>query len=243
MKDELAWARVLLLFEGIGVKTADKIVAQINSAATFEEAINLVLRNGFKQNKYHPALAKLADILEIIGNQQSSIPERVEKLLEYYAPILKNKFDDWNQRFNDLQAMQKIVDRYDSLEDLLAEFSIEPISATWQTTTAMNGQSTTVTLSTIHSAKGLEWDCVYLFGLIDGVLPISFSLNDPDRIEEEQRLFYVAITRAKKKLFLSANQEGNGMGNIGFNKVSRFLDSAEVLSKLNQDMHLDYEPI
>jgi DNA helicase-2/ATP-dependent DNA helicase PcrA len=98
-----------------------------------------------------------------------------------------------------------------------------------------------LTLSTIHSAKGLEWECVFLIGLIDGILPVSFSLEDDNRIEEEHRLFYVGLTRAKSRLFLSLHHEGNGMGMTGYNKVSRFLESRDVLTKLDQDIHIDYD--
>jgi superfamily I DNA/RNA helicase len=87
-------------------------------------------------------------------------------------------------------------------------------------------------LSTIHSAKGLEWECVFLISLTDGVLPVSFALDHEDEIEEEQRLFYVAITRARKHLFLSLHHEGTRGGITQFNKVSRFLDTPNVLSKL-----------
>ena len=72
-------------------------------------------------------------------------------------------------------------------------------------------------------------------GLVEGVLPVSFSLDKEDSIEEEHRLFYVGITRAKSRLYLSAHYEGTFMGQNQFNQISRFLDSENVLSKLKQE--------
>ena len=94
-------------------------------------------------------------------------------------------------------------------------------------------------LSTIHSAKGLEWDCVFLIGLVEGVLPVSFSLGDEEGIEEEHRLFYVALTRAKKHLYLAVHYENHGFSYNQFNQISRFIDSPEVLSRLEQKAGLN----
>jgi len=78
----------------------------------------------------------------------------------------------------------------------------------------------------------LEWGAVYLIGAIDGVLPSNMTLDNDDEIEEEHRLFYVAVTRAKKHLFLSMHKMGRNMGVTQFNAPSRFVSAPNVLEKL-----------
>ncbi len=92
-----------------------------------------------------------------------------------------------------------------------------------------------VILSTVHSAKGLEWDFVFVLALVDGSFPVSYALNDDESIEEERRLLYVAVTRARKKLFLSMHNEGRNGGISTFNRLSRFINEAKVLAKLETD--------
>ncbi len=103
----------------------------------------------------------------------------------------------------------------------------------------MHEEDKPLTLSTIHSAKGLEWDDVFVIGLIDGVFPVSFALSDDGEIEEEHRLFYVAVTRAKNNLLLSLTHESSRGGLSQFNKISRFVDYPNVLSKLEKQAIFD----
>jgi DNA helicase-2/ATP-dependent DNA helicase PcrA len=155
--------------------------------------------------------------------------------MDYYLPLMKERFDDWHIRMNDLEALRQISSRYDSVGELLADFAIEsPERGVWNVAPEGKGTERPLTLSTIHSAKGLEWDSVFLIGLVDGVLPSSFALDSVEDIEEESRLFYVGITRAKNRLYLSLNHEGTRGGITQFNKMSRFLDCANVIGALDR---------
>jgi DNA helicase-2/ATP-dependent DNA helicase PcrA len=119
------------------------------------------------------------------------------------------------------------------VEELLADFAIEaPDRALRQENQAVPEEAKPLVLSTIHSAKGLEWTAVFVIGLADGCLPVSFTLHDEHEIEEEHRLFYVAITRAKKYLFMSFPYESNEGGKYQFNTISRFIKSPDVSSRL-----------
>ena len=240
--DEISWSRLLTLIEGIGPRTASKIISDIDTCKTLPEITKNVLRGAYSQHKYGRSLDKLADALDKAANSTGTLESKVDKICDYYDPILKERFDDWNQRINDLQALKQISQRYSSLQDFLAEFCLEPPDyGVAKAGSRTPDDEKPLTLSTIHSAKGLEWECVFLIGLIDGILPVSFSLEDESRIEEEHRLFYVGLTRAKSQLYLSVHHEGNGIGMNGFNKVSRFLESGEVLRRLDQDIHMDYD--
>lgn len=241
-RDEISWTRILTLIEGIGPRTAAKIIAAMEAHPAAGGIATGVLRTAFAAAAYGPRLERLAETLERARSSDAGICGRIDIMLKYYEPLFNDRFDDWNQRINDLEALRGISDRYTSLEDFLAEFSLEPPEyGTSRAASRDPDEEKPLTLSTIHSAKGLEWECVYLIGLIDGVLPVSFSLEDQDRIEEEHRLFYVGLTRAKTRLYLAVHHEGNGIGMNGFNKISRFLDCPEVLSRLDRDVRLDYD--
>jgi DNA helicase-2/ATP-dependent DNA helicase PcrA len=233
-KDELAWNRVLMLIEGIGPKTAGKISGEILACSNLSDIIESIFTK-YNEYKYSEGLAKLGSVLKVSYNELLNVGEQFEAVLNYYTPILKDKFDDWHLRLNDLETLREISMRYNSLEELLVDFAIEPPERGIRAVgPSLPEEEKPLILSTIHSAKGLEWEVVFLIGLIDGVLPVSFALNDQEDIEEEHRLFYVGITRAKNYLFLSLHHEGTEGGINQFNKISRFIDIPNVLSKLER---------
>lgn len=242
-KDEIAWHRVLMLIEGIGPKTADKFNNSIMSFDSLEE----IKLNAFKEAKITKSsrgLARLKKLIESVNKDHLNPGNLYELCLDYYLPILREKFDDWHIRVNDLDALKLIAQRYDSLDDFLGDFAIEPPNSSgWRKDPATPLESKPLVLSTIHSSKGLEWDTVYLIGLVDGILPISFALNSEEEIEEESRLFYVAITRAKNRLFMSLNQEGTRNGMTQYNKISRFIDSPEILRHIDQELVIDEDAV
>jgi DNA helicase II / ATP-dependent DNA helicase PcrA len=234
-KDELAWNRVLMLIEGIGPKTADRLVEEILACSGLGEIIERFSGKGWKGYRYHDGLSKLLSVLQFISGDTLDVGEQLGVILEHYHPILRDRFDDWHLRTNDLNTLRQISMRYESMEDFLTDFSIEPPErGVWRVEPSTQEEERPLTLSTIHLSKGLEWEVVFLMGLMDGVLPVSFSLDSEEEIEEEQRIFYVAVTRAKNHLFLSLHHEGMRGGIIQFNKVSRFVDVPNVLVKLEQ---------
>jgi DNA helicase-2/ATP-dependent DNA helicase PcrA len=176
-------------------------------------------------------------LIESLSDEKARVGDKFEAAFDYYSPILKLKFDDWNTRVNDLETLKKISYRYDSLEDLLSDFAIELPDS--HGSSHQSEHKKQPTLSTIHSAKGMEWEAVFLIGLIDGVFPVSFSLGDDESIEEERRLFYVGLTRAKDHLFITFHHENNRGSMNQFNKVSRFIDNSNIMSRLEQKLLKD----
>ncbi|MFA6079108.1 MAG: ATP-dependent helicase [Candidatus Omnitrophota bacterium] len=234
-KDELSWMRIFMLIEGIGQKGAEKLVNEIMQHTSIENMAEALIKKCEKPSHSSRGLKRLASSLRGSATFKLSPGAQYSLMLDYYAPLLKDKFDDWHIRINDLEALRQITEKYDSLETLLADFAIEPPDrGVWGVEGRIHPSDRPLTLSTIHSAKGLEWKNVFLIGLIDGLLPISFALNNDREIEEECRLFYVAVTRAKDNLFLSLHHEGMRGGISQFNKVSRFVDAPGVLSRLDQ---------
>ncbi len=240
-KDEIAWNRTLTLIEGIGPKTADKMLDGVLGASTLSDIAESLSGERSGPAKSSKGLARLKSFLRSAKDRALHPGALYDLTLDYYAPILKEKFDDWPLRSNDLEALRQIASRYDSLEELLADFAIEPPDRSVAEVGAVSkDEERPLVLSTIHSSKGLEWDTVYIIGLMDGALPISFALNDAEDIEEESRLLYVAITRAKNSLFLSLNHEGTRGGVTQLNRISRFIDLPNVMACLDQESGMEY---
>ncbi len=232
-KDELAWNRALMLIEGIGPKISGRILKEITTCSSPQEIFEKVFYKYQKGYSYSEGLARLENALKTASDETLVVGDKFDIILDYYNPILEDKFDDWHLRANDLETLRQISMRYDALEELLADFAIEPPErGIWRVEPSTPEEEKPLTLSTIHGAKGLEWECVFLIGLMDGVLPVAFALDDEDEIEEENRLFYVGVTRAKNRLFLSLHHEGTRSGITQFNKISRFLGVPNVFTKL-----------
>lgn len=224
IKDELAWARSFMVLAGVGAKTAEKLIEEISSMNGFDEVIDHL--SSVKQVK------GLASLLREASKEELTVMDLLDIVLDYYFPILKDNYDDWSVRINDLEVIKEIGGKYSSLDDFLADFAIDRPEKGTADTASLENESP-VTLTTIHSAKGLEWDIVFLMNVAEGSLPISFALNSDEEVEEEHRLFYVAVTRARKKLLLSYPFESKRGFERYMNQVSRFVDAPNVTSRLN----------
>ena len=224
--DQVSWLRALLLIPKIGPKTAEKIIQAIVEKKGLEELLD----------KY-AELRELFEIFKKVDCQHSGPSEIIEKFLKYYQPLLKIKYDDFNKRLNDLDSLLRIAERYKSVEQFLVDMALEPPERAMVEAAKKDRSDSPLTLSTIHSAKGLEWHTVFLIYVAEGHLPSYLSLETEDEIEEERRLFYVASTRAKVNLFLlkphidrSPRSFMDGGGSV-FTQVSRFLEQGDLLNK------------
>ena len=219
-KDVVSWYRILLLHEGIGPKTAQKILDDLATARLTIKA-NPENVNGFS---YNDRIVKLFQLLYNIHTKNDSPTEKLELVLEYYYPIFKTNYDDFNKRKKDLEIFQNIAENYRSLDSLLADMAIEPIIDSVIDVEATDKEDEYLTLSTIHSAKGLEWHSVFIIHAVEGFFPSSRSYDNIETLEEERRLMYVASTRAKQNLFVTypMNLYDREAG-ITLSKPSRFI--------------------
>jgi DNA helicase-2/ATP-dependent DNA helicase PcrA len=182
-----AWQRVLVNVPGIGPKSAQKIhhAAMINDQAYLKA-----------QRSKRPQLGELLRVLDTLRTQVMRPSTAITFVLEYYLPIMKDKFpDDYPRREAGLEELTQISLGYDDIPAFLGDLSLDSPDAEEQTERA-------VTLSTVHSAKGLEWDAVLVIDLVEDRFPSRHALNDSDDFEEERRLLYVACTRARDSLTL-----------------------------------------
>ena len=226
-KDELAWHRVLMLIENVGPKTTESIIASIMKSG-WEEALSKRER-GYR---YSSGISRLLSSLK--RAREKGLPDMLDTLISYYRPILELRYDDYQRRLGDLDSLRQIAGRYRDLERLLLDLvAIEPAERGIDEVRSFYHDERPLVLSTIHSAKGLEWEVVFIIGVSDGALPISHSHEAEDELEEERRLLYVATTRAKRRLFLSLHHEGYRGGITIYNRLSRFLQEPSVLNRLD----------
>jgi|YelNatPaOPRAMG01_1025707.scaffolds.fasta_scaffold00440_31 DNA helicase-2/ATP-dependent DNA helicase PcrA len=233
-KDVVSWYRVLLLHEGVGPKTAQKIL----DALSFSE---LTLKaNPYKTTefKFAETITNLFQILYKIHTEKLLPSEKAQLVIDYYYPIFKDKYDDFNKRKKDLDIFLNITGNYKSLDSFLADMAIEPIIDSVVDISAEEKENEFVTLSTIHSAKGLEWHSVFIIHAVEGFFPSSRSAENMESLEEERRLMYVAATRAKQNLFITypMNIFDREAGTT-LSKPSRFI--SEIDSELAEGWLLD----
>ncbi|MGA1870151.1 MAG: ATP-dependent helicase [bacterium] len=198
--DAVSWHRILKLVYGIGEITAKKIISTINR---YDGQLNF---SEYSKNKFYGELVKLKAVIEEIVDQDSKIPNKIEIIKAYYAPILKSQETDYKIRLLDIDFLYNLGGKYDSLEKFLSDFALDPPSNKFQNYNQPlidETEDKPLTLSTVHSAKGLEWHSVFIPHLLDGLFPSVRSMNNMEELEEERRLFYVACTRAKEQLYLT----------------------------------------
>ncbi|MGH7147016.1 MAG: ATP-dependent helicase [Nitrospiraceae bacterium] len=218
--DTVSWHRVLMLVEGVGPKKAQGLLAAlVKSDKPFQTLRDVTGRSS-------QGLKNLADTLEILTGAEDRRPAHlVSHAYEYYLPILKEQYDDYPKRTRDLDHLHTIAEGYPGVDEFLADLALEPPDGSAVGVDAPDRDDERLVLSTIHSAKGLEWQCVFVIWVVDGRFPSVYSFVADDELEEERRLFYVAVTRAKRYLYLTypINVFDKGSGML-LSKPSRFLD-------------------
>jgi len=221
--DRISWYRILLLIEKIGPKSAQKIFETIIKE---KSGYTGLLSAGIDRIK---GLDRLMDLFSTLDTHPMSIAEIGKTIIDYYLPILKETYDDHPRRARDLEHLTEIMDRYKSLDQFLTDMALEPPNISFENS-LYDSDSTPdrLILSTIHSAKGLEWHTVFVIWALDGRFPSVHTLHKEEELEEELRLMYVAATRAKEKLFFTypGDVYDRSTGLI-LNRPSRYLDGIE----------------
>jgi DNA helicase-2/ATP-dependent DNA helicase PcrA len=229
--DRISWYRILLLIEKVGPKTAQRIYA-----ATVNEKSGYTGLLSAKIGRIK-GLDRLKKLISTLDTHPMSIAEMGETIINYYMPILKNRYDDHPRRAKDLEHLVEIMVRYKRLDQFLADMALEPPNTSFENSLyadAGASNSDRLILSTIHSAKGLEWHSVFVIWALDGRFPSVHALHKEEELEEELRLMYVAATRAKENLFFTypGNIYDRSTGLV-LNRPSRYLDNMpdEILEK------------
>ena len=195
-KDEISWNRIFFLTEGIGKKGAEeliKVIRESDEIEVLEKKIEDIKINskGLKNFKNQLGLIKKIKNLKI--------SEGIDLILiSFYSEYLKKKYKDDVERKQDIEALKEIADMYSSLTDFLSEATLHE-----HTKGEIKQKENYIVLSTIHQAKGLEWKFVFIIGVCDNHFPYISAKNDITALEEERRIFYVGVTRAKEDLYIT----------------------------------------
>jgi DNA helicase-2/ATP-dependent DNA helicase PcrA len=225
--DTLSWFRALKLLDGVGDATVNQILEHLGvelkefRATKSKEGLFRRLHRFPARTGYKEQLAQLARLLLRLVEEKSPSAQ-LSAVLRFYRPILKARYDDYPRRGRDLEHLQGIAKRYKSSAELLADVALDPIDTAAAEAAKGGGY---VTLSTVHSAKGLEWDALFVIWMTDGWFPSSRSYDEFEDLEEERRLLYVAATRARRHLyFVSPLSAQRGAEGDFPPAVSRFLE-------------------
>lgn len=224
-RDSVSWNRLLLLIEGVGPRTSQEIIRAVGASDPRRDGFWEGLRPFAKGHRYSPRIEELCGLFEKLSQTSGSPAEHVAWVSHYYLPLLKQRYDDYPKRLKDLEHLQVIADRYRETGLLLNDLALEPPNESVSDVEAADSEDEKLVLSTIHSAKGLEWHTVFILWALDGRLPSLYAFMMEEELEEERRLFYVAATRAKENLFITYPIRifDRGTGSV-LSRPSRFVE-------------------
>ena len=202
--DELAWKRVLQLYDKIGKITANKIWGFISNqkeplqSVYSEDLLKCVTKSAT------PGLLKFRDALKDILDlyQDNGTVKIIDVILDSgYREYMQEKYTDTSSREEDLNQLGNFSTKFDSMEEFLSELSLLTNMTEENDTYSSGENNDRILLSSIHQAKGLEWSTVFIIWCSEGMIPLTRALKEAGGEDEERRLFYVAITRAKDQLY------------------------------------------
>jgi DNA helicase-2/ATP-dependent DNA helicase PcrA len=200
-RDRAAGFRLLQLLPGIGPGTAGKLL----DAAVGSLSPLLALADAEPPPKAAKAWPVFGALLRLLGEGRAGWPAELDRVRQWYEPLAEHIHEDWAVRLQDLLQLQQIAMGFPSRERFLTELTLDPPEATSEAAPPLKDEDYLI-LSTIHSAKGQEWKRVHVLNVVDGGIPSDLSMGTPAEIEEERRLLYVAMTRARDELHLIVPQ-------------------------------------
>jgi DNA helicase II / ATP-dependent DNA helicase PcrA len=196
-RDRVAGFRVAQLLPGVGPKVAETIVA---AAAADDGFVTMAaLSTPARAREGFPAFA---DLMRRLASRAAPWPAEIGDAVAWLSPLLEARYDDARIRMGDLEALERIAASFPSRERFLSELALDPPDTTSDEAGPPLRDEDFLILSTIHSAKGQEWRSVFVLNCVDGCIPSDLATGSSEEIEEERRLLYVAMTRAKDELAL-----------------------------------------
>jgi DNA helicase-2/ATP-dependent DNA helicase PcrA len=200
-QDAASWNRILQLLHGIGPKTASDLIAWVTEG---DDDPFVLGEDGPFSKRYIGDLKKLFQLLRTIRDPDMPLVEQVEATIDYYRPVFEDEYyEDYPKREPDLEHFITLAEGYETRQSFLSSLALDPIELTALDQDEAEDDEPPLTLSTIHSAKGLEFHTVFIIRALEGNLPSRYALKEEGGVDEELRLFYVAATRAEENLFIS----------------------------------------
>jgi DNA helicase-2/ATP-dependent DNA helicase PcrA len=229
-RDEVSWYRILMLMPGIGDVTARAIMESMADRAWDPDAFAHFAPPPRARDAHRELAALLRRLRRSRRGEQGSnagVGEDIDEIRALYDKVLAERYDRSEPRLADLDQLRVIAGGYPSRSAFLAAIALEPPSSTQDLGDGGDSEDDALVISTVHSAKGKEWDAVFVIWAVDGWFPSSRSLADEDQLEEERRLMYVAMTRARNHLAVTyplnvyATRRGS---DYSIDQLSRFID-------------------
>jgi DNA helicase-2/ATP-dependent DNA helicase PcrA len=241
-RDEVAWFRVLQLLEGIGPASARRLMealavrhlgpdggSPLSRMRAVAAAVPITARGGF---------AELRSAFEDCSNGDLPVAAQVERVRGFCEPVFERLYPESSSRIRDVEQLEQLAARSPSRARFLSDLALDPPSSTEDLAGAPLLDEDYLILSTIHSAKGCEWAIVHVIHAADGMIPSDLATGDQEQIEEERRLLYVALTRARDALHvyfpLRYYRRPGLQDSHGFAQLTRFLPE-EVRSLFDRD--------
>ena len=200
--DEVAWYRLLRLHHNIGPTRAKALLEAVQPSETDALSRWAELVAAAPPNTRTELSASLSGLLEARSDEAAGL--RAASVLRAIRPLLENRYDDAGARLADLDRLVDTASMIDDLAMWLADLTLDPPVSGGDLAGPPHLDEDYLVISTIHSAKGLEWPVVHIPHVVDGAIPIDMALSTPEGLDEERRLFYVAVTRARDELHLYA---------------------------------------
>jgi DNA helicase-2/ATP-dependent DNA helicase PcrA len=244
-RDEIAFKRLVRMLPGVGPASAERIWASVAAipqeelAADFAAGLVRLKVPAKALNAWGQLAATLGELAP--GGELASPAQMVQTILEAgYREYLATEYENAAQRREDLEVLQSFARQFESAAEFLDQLALLTNMET-ESVSASRESTDLVTLSSVHQAKGLEWVIVFVVWMTEGMFPSARSLDSEEGVEEERRLFYVAVTRARDALFLTYPQLRLGGGSYGgdpFQRPSRFL--GEIPAKALETYEVEY---
>ncbi len=253
--DELAWFRVLQLLEGVGAATARRVMGELGIGEAGEPNVTPLARllaaaprvpaaarpelGGLRS-----ALAECADG-SLPGGATPPPAVQVERLRQWLGPVIERTYDHAAARQADLRQLEGVAAGAPSRSRFVSDLTLDPPSSTSELAGPPLVDEDWLVLSTVHSAKGGEWEVVHVLHASDGMFPSDMATGDPEGIEEERRLLYVAVTRARSGLEVNVplryHHRKRPLADAhSYAQVSRFLSPA--VRTLMDEVHAEGRP-
>lgn len=197
-RNSLAAFRVLQLLPGMGPVNARWTLDALNEAGGSIKALAGIKVTSQSERDFR----RLAELMERLAEPSRPWPGQLRLVREWYQPHLERIFEHFHTRIGDLDQLEQLSQQFPSRERFLTELTLDPPQSTSDLSGKAHQDDDYLVLSTIHSAKGMEWDTVFVLNVVDGSFPNEFATGKPAMIDEERRLLYVAMTRARNELQL-----------------------------------------
>jgi DNA helicase-2/ATP-dependent DNA helicase PcrA len=245
--DEISWSRIFTIVQGIGTSSGTKIFAEISKV---ENPVDLLINKMFYAEKLKGSrISKegikntISHAKKLVGFNPDDIPsEVIKELMLVLEDHIKSKYDNWQDRMDDLNQLSIYASNFQTIRKLLENLSLN--KSNLESKTVLMGsqqeEEKPMIISTIHRAKGLEWRVIFIPMLCEDSFPSSRVKGDPEGIEEERRVFYVAVTRTKDQLYLISPSLVQGSRGYQIMRISPFI--SELNPKVYKKSSVQFKP-